>query len=99
MPVKTMAAASGNAANARTSSNMERSVRCGGQRPRQRGDIIIEQRPEVGGRRHAADGRRELHDHRARPPREQLWCILRLERLVHDHTYFLFFVLGSSLRV
>src|SRR5215510_6071856 len=90
MPVKTMAAASGNAANARTSSNMKRSVRCGGQRARQRADIVIEERRVVAGRRHAADRGRKLHDRSARPPREQLRCLLRFERLVHDHAYVLF---------
>src|SRR6516165_701532 len=90
MPVKTMAAASGNTANARTSSNMKRSVRCGGQRPRQRADIVTEERQVVAGRRDAADRGRKLHDDRARPPREQLRCLFRLERLMHDHAYLLF---------
>src|SRR5882757_4138807 len=89
MPVKTTAAASGTAANARTSSSMARSVRRGRQRPRQRADVVVEEREVVGGRGHASDRGRELQDERIGPAGEQLRRLLRLERLVHDYAYLL----------
>src|SRR5262249_61413458 len=85
MPVKTTAAASGNAAKARISSNICRSVRRGRQSPRQRVDIIVEERKIVGGGRQVADGWRDLHHRGSGPPGEQLRGLLRLERLVQGH--------------
>src|SRR5262249_61360359 len=85
MPVKTTAAASGNAAKARISSNICRSVRRGRQSPRQRVDIIVEERKIVGGGRQVADGWRDLHHRGSGPPGEQLRGLLRLERLRQGH--------------
>src|SRR5262249_8725140 len=89
MPVKTTAAASGSAVNARISSSMNRSVGRRGERAHQRAHVIVEELGIAARRWHAEHRWRELHDHCPGPPCEQLRCVVGFERLVQDHLYLL----------
>src|SRR5262249_60403643 len=61
----------------------------GGQRARERADVMVEQREIIACPWQAADRRRELHDDRTGPAGEQSRDFVRLEWLVHNHTHVL----------